>query len=64
MRSQINGLITAALEPDLFSRVEVRDGISSLRYLLDKPVNYRDAPDLFCLDLYRDFDVDTLSSVR
>jgi hypothetical protein len=30
----------------------------SLTYLLDKPVSYMDAPDLFCLDLYKDFDLD------
>lgn len=29
----------------------------SLSYLLDKPVGYEGAPDLFCLDLYKDFDL-------
>ena len=32
----------------------------SLSHLLDAPVAYRDAPDLFCLDLYKDFDLDRL----
>ena len=41
------------LEPSLFSEVVVRRGMPSLRHLVDKPVKYADAPDLFCLDLYR-----------
>jgi dienelactone hydrolase len=64
MRSQLTGLVAAALEPGLFSDVDVSHGITSLRRLLDEPIKYRDAPDIFCLDLYRDFDVDTLSKVR
>jgi hypothetical protein len=35
----------------------------SLAYLLDKPVPLRAAPDLFCLDLYKDFDIDSLSAL-
>jgi hypothetical protein len=39
----------------------VKDGMRSLSYLLEKPVRYAvDAPDLFCLDLYKDFDLDRL----
>ena len=30
----------------------------SLGYLLDAPVAFRAAPELFCLDLYKDFDID------
>jgi hypothetical protein len=32
----------------------------SLASLLDAPVSYESAPDLFCLDLYKEFDVNTL----
>jgi len=32
-----------------------------LSYLLDAPVPYRSAPDLFCLDLYKYFDIDRLA---
>jgi dienelactone hydrolase len=60
IRSQVASLIASALEPRLFSEVEVQGGMHSLSYLLDKPVSYLDAPDLFCLDLYRDFDLDRL----
>jgi hypothetical protein len=32
-------------------------------YLLDAPVKYRTAADLFRLDLYKQFDVDTLAQL-
>jgi len=60
MRSQVVSLIASALEPRLFSEVAVQGGMRSLSFLLDKPVSYPDAPDLFCLDLYKDFDLDRL----
>ena len=59
-RSQIIGLVATALKPRLFSEVVVHDGHTSLRHLLDVPVEYQTAPDLFCLDLYKEFDVDGL----
>lgn len=62
-RSQITALVAAALEPALFDGVLVRDGIQSLAALLDAPVAYTAAPDLFCLDLYKEFDVDTLAAL-
>jgi len=37
--------------------------VISLGYLLDKGIHYQDAPDLFCLDLYKDFDIDTLAAL-
>ena len=63
IRMQTIGLIAAALKPNLFSAVVVRDGMPSLSYLLDKPVAYNDAPDLFCLDLFKDFDLDRLAAI-
>ena len=56
-------LVAAALEPNAFSEIVVRDGMKSLGHVLDKPVEYLDAPDLFCLDLYKDFDVDSLTAL-
>jgi hypothetical protein len=35
----------------------------SLSYLLEEPVEYKDAPDLFCLDLYKQFDIDRLAAL-
>jgi len=63
IRSQLVALVAAALEPTVFSEVVVRDGMKSLGHALDKPVEYLDAPELFCLDLYEDFDVDTLAAL-
>lgn len=63
MRRQTIGLIAIALEPRLFSKIDVRQGIRSLGYLLDAALKYRAAPDPFCLDLYEDFDLDVLAEL-
>ncbi len=63
MRNQVVALVAAALEPTLFSEVMVRHGIPSLRHLVDKPVKYQDAADLFCLDLYKFADLDRLAAL-
>jgi dienelactone hydrolase len=63
MRAQVAALAGRALEPALFAELAVRDGIGSLGWLLEKPVLYGDAPELFCLDLYRNFDLDRLAAL-
>ncbi len=63
MRSQLTALTAAAIEPALYSKVTTRQGIPSLRALLDRPVEYQRAPEMFCLDLYRSFDIDTLEKL-
>jgi dienelactone hydrolase len=63
IRSQVVALAAAALEPELFSEIYSNDAMTSLNYLLDTPVPYRSAPDLFCLDLYKYFDIDRLAAV-
>ncbi len=60
MRTQVVALTAAALDPQLFSNVVTHAGMASLQYLLNKPVAYEAVPDLFCLDLYKDFDLDRL----
>lgn len=60
IRSQVAALVAAGIEPNLFSAVVVHEGMPSLSYLLETPVHYGDAPELFCLDLYKEFDVDRL----
>ena len=35
----------------------------SLAYLLKKPVEFHQAPELFCFDLYKHFDVDRLEAL-
>jgi dienelactone hydrolase len=63
MRNQVAALIASALEPNLFSEVVIREGIPSLSYLLEMPVEYQEAAELFCLDLYKEFDLDRLAMV-
>jgi hypothetical protein len=63
IRSQVVGLAAVAIEPNLFSVVSSENAMPSLRYLLDTPVPYRAAPDLFCLDLYKYFDIDRLAAI-
>lgn len=63
IRNQVAALVAAALQPNLFSEVVIREGMPSLSYLLEKPVEYQEAADLFCLDLYKEFDLDRLGAV-
>jgi dienelactone hydrolase len=63
IRTQTIGLVAAALQPDLFSEVSVHEGMPSLGFLLDAPVTFGEAPELFCLDLYKDFDLDRLAAM-
>jgi dienelactone hydrolase len=63
MRNQVAALIASALEPELFSEVVTREGIPSLSYLLQKPVEYQQAAELFCLDFYKEFDLDRLAAM-
>lgn len=63
IRAQTVALAAAALEPKLFSGVFSHGGMTSLRYLLDAPVPYRTAPDLFCLDLFKYFDIDRMATM-
>jgi hypothetical protein len=63
MRSQVAALIAAAMAPGLYTDVAVRQGIPSLGVLLSAPVKFRDAPDLFCLGLYKSFDLDAIAQL-
>ncbi|PYU01250.1 MAG: hypothetical protein DMG38_04335 [Acidobacteria bacterium] len=63
IRAEAIALVAAALQPDIFSNVAVHEGILSLDYLLQVPVTFQNAPELFCLDLYKEFDIDHLSAM-
>jgi len=63
IRNQVIALIAADLAPGLFSEIAIHGGMPSLRYLLDTPVKFESAPDLFCLDLYKQFDIDRLAVI-
>jgi dienelactone hydrolase len=63
IRSQVIALIAAAIEPAVFSNLASQHAMKSLDYLIDKPVPFRSAPELFCLDLYRDFSLESLGKL-
>jgi hypothetical protein len=63
LRTQTIALVAAALEPALFRSLTVQDGMRSLAYLVEKPVEYEQAHDLFCLDLLKYFDLDRLAEL-
>jgi hypothetical protein len=63
VRTQMISLVAAALDPGLFSALVVRNGMRGLSYALELPVRFEQAPELFCLDLYKDFDIDRLEAL-
>jgi len=63
LRSETVAMVSAALEPTLFSRLEARKAIPNMMDLFEHPVNYQTAPELMCLDLYRDFDFNVLAAM-
>jgi dienelactone hydrolase len=63
IRTAVIAEVAAAIEPAAFSAVTSRHAMTSLSYLLDAPVPYRSAPDLFCLDLYKYFDIDSIVAI-
>ena len=63
IRNQVIALVAAAIAPEDFSDVMSHNAMKTLAYLIDHPVPFRSAPELFCLDLYRYFDIDTLSAL-
>jgi hypothetical protein len=63
MRSQVASLAAAALEPTASAEVRTANGVRSLRRLIDAPVAYEDAPELFCLDLLKRFDIPVMASL-
>jgi dienelactone hydrolase len=62
-RSETVALVAAAISPDLFSELAARKTVSSLMDVFDHPQAYRGAPELLCLDLYRDFDFAMLKAI-
>ncbi len=63
IRAQTIGLVAAALQPELFSDLITREGMASLAWALEKPVTFQAAPELFCLDLFKEFDLDRLAAM-
>jgi hypothetical protein len=55
-RTQVIARVAALLEPKLFAEVVTRSGLPSLRHMLDAPVEYQAAPELFCLGLLKELE--------
>ncbi len=62
-RMQVVSLVAGALQPDLFKSITIHKGMHSLSYILDNSVRSDHVPDMFCLDLYKDFDLDMLKAM-
>lgn len=63
IRNQVTALVAAALVPTYFSGLTIREGMKSFGDLIKNAVHYQDAPELFCMDLYKSFDIDILAAL-
>ncbi len=63
LRSQTVAMTAVALEPELFSAFDAQKSIPSLSYAFTHPLTYNEAPELMCLDLFKDFDFNTLAAI-
>lgn len=63
VRSETVAMVAVALEPELFSSFDARESIPSFAYAFDHPLSYSEAPELMCLDLYKDFDFNILAAM-
>ena len=62
-RMQVVSLVAGGLAPHLFKSITIYKGMHSLSYILEKPVHSNEVPDMFCLDFYKDFDLDMLKAM-
>jgi hypothetical protein len=62
-RMQVVSLVAGSIEPDLFRSITIHKGMHSLNYILQSPVLSSVVPDLFCQDLYKEFDLDMMKTL-
>jgi hypothetical protein len=62
-RAQLIAMVAAAIHPELFSALESRESIPTLAAAFAHPEKFVQAPEMMCLDLYRDFDINTLAAI-
>lgn len=62
-RTQAAALVAAAIDPSMFSQIAIRNGLASWSEVFEKPIRYQDDPELFCLDLFKYFDLDRLTAM-
>lgn len=63
VRSQTIVLLASALQPQVFSEIVIRVGITKFGYLQERPVEFQQVADLFCFALYKEFDIDRLAKM-
>ena len=61
IRNRLIALSAAAFQPGVFAGIEGHASIESLDDVLKRGVPFRSAPEVFCLDLYKYFDLERLS---
>ncbi len=62
-RMQVVSLVAGAMAPHLFKSITIHQGMRSLDYLLRASVSSSKVPDMFCPDLYKDFDLTMLEAL-
>ncbi len=62
-RLSLAALIAGALEPEAIAGLRLEESFSSLREIIDRDLDARQAPELFCFGLREAFDVDTIAAL-
>jgi hypothetical protein len=62
-RSETVAMTAAAIEPELFTGLESRQSISSLMDVFEHSSDYLGTPEMMCLDLYHDLDLNILAAI-
>ncbi|MFZ0516463.1 MAG: hypothetical protein WB950_01055 [Acidobacteriaceae bacterium] len=62
-RAQLIAMVAAAIHPELFSALESRESISTFAAAYEHPENFVQDPEMMSMDLYRDFDINTLAAI-
>lgn len=62
-RMQVVSLVAGDMQPRLFRSITIHKGMHSLTDLLNLSIKSNEVPDMFCLDLYKDFDLDMLKAM-
>ena len=63
-RTGVIAAVAGALEPAAFTNVQSRDGLESLKTLIQKNTLVSEMPELFCFGLLEHFDLPELRALR
>ncbi|WP_417381683.1 prolyl oligopeptidase family serine peptidase [Gimesia sp.] len=56
-RSSLFALVAAAIDPEVFSNVELQGSLGSLKEIIEQDQSVNQAPELFCFGLLKQFDI-------